>query len=298
MVGKRRDYVRASSLGSYFGVGFNSPEDQLKIDLGLTEESFDDAAQDRINLGKEFEDAALNYFEKKFGIIISERNDALLNLYGPKLVGKIDGMADLDGIKTVVENKISNSSSYKFTENLGYIFQVQAYMMGTETDQALLCGIYQGKPIYKIIKRDEEMISDIRRMVDFITAVMTEKETFDNFPRDLLEKYSKVKLLDPLTNVDEKDRAIFDNLLTIREEIKRLDSLKKDLEDHIKAKFDIGVYIDDNIDIKIAEYSKSGGIDTDALLMDHPDIDIKKYTKPPVVYRTITTKTAKRKTTN
>jgi predicted phage-related endonuclease len=142
------------------------------------------------------------------------------------------------------------------------------------------------------------MISDIRRMVDFITAVMIEKETFDNFPRDLLEKYSKVKLLDPLTNVDEKDRAIFDNLLTIREEIKRLDSLKKDLEDHIKAKFDIGVYIDDNIDIKIAEYSKSGGIDTDALLMDHPDIDIKQYTKPPIVYRTITTKTAKRKTTN
>jgi len=44
---KQRDYLRASSLGSYLGVGFNSPEEQLKIDLGQVEESFDEASMDR-----------------------------------------------------------------------------------------------------------------------------------------------------------------------------------------------------------------------------------------------------------
>jgi predicted phage-related endonuclease len=297
MVSKQRDYLRASSLGSYFGVGFNSPEDQLKIDLGQTEEDFDEAAQDRMSLGREFEDSALNYFEKKFASPITNRNVETIPLYGSKLVGKIDGMTVLDGERTVVENKISNSQSYKFTDNLGYILQCQAYMMGTETDQALLCGIYQGKPIYKIIKRDEEMISDIRTMVDFIHSVMLGLDTFDNYPTHLLQKYSKTKLLEPLINVTAYDKATFENLATLREEIKVLENQKKQLEDIIKVKYDMGIYVDSDVELKISEYKKSGGIDVDALLVDYPNIDINKYQKPPIVYRTINTKIPKKKTT-
>jgi predicted phage-related endonuclease len=295
---KQRDYLRASSLGSYLGVGFNSPEDQLKIDLGQVEEDFDEAAQDRMSLGREFEDAALNYFEKKFNISITNRNVDTIPLYGSKLVGKVDGMTLIDGERTVVENKISNSQSYKFTDNLGYIIQCQAYMMGTETNQALLCGIYQGKPIYKIIKRDEEMIKDIKEIVDFIHSVMLGLETFDNYPTHLLQKYSKTKLLEPLTSVTAYDKATFENLATLRSQIKVLEDQKKEIEDIIKNKFDTGIYADDNIEVKITEYNKAGGVDTDALLLDYPSIDISKYSKPPIVYRTITTKLPKKKTTN
>ena len=300
MVTKQRDYLRASSLGSYFGVGFNSPSDQLKIDLGQVEESFDEAAQDRLSLGREFEDAALNYFEQKLNIKIDHRNTEVLPLYGSKLVGKLDGMTELNGIKTVVEAKISNSQSYKFTDNLGYIIQCQAYMMGTETDQALLCGIYQGKPIYKIIKRDEEMISDIRTMVDFVHGVLLGLDTFDNFPTHLLEKYSKTKMLQPLTNVDAYYKAVFENLVVIREQIKDLENQKKFIEDGIKDKFDVGIWADENIEVKINEYRKKAGLDIDALLLDHPELEpvLSKYNKPDIVYRTINTKTSKKKTTN
>jgi predicted phage-related endonuclease len=294
---KQRDYLRASSLGSYLGVGFNSPEDQLKIDLGLVEESFDDAANDRMSLGREFEDSALNYFEKKFNTSITNRNVETIPLYGSKLVGKIDGMTVLDGIRTVVENKISNSASYKFTDNLGYIIQVQAYMMGTETEQALLCGIYQGKPIYKIIKRDEAMINDIKEITDFIHSVMLGLDTFDNYPTHLLTKYSKTRLLQPLTNVDANDKAIMENLVVIRDQIKELEYQKKNLEEHIKNKFDIGIFVDDTYEVKVNEYAKSGGYDIDAMLLDYPSIDINKYKKPDVVYRTINTKMNKKKTT-
>jgi predicted phage-related endonuclease len=294
---KQRDYLRASSLGSYLGVGFNSPEEQLKIDLGQVEESFDEAAQDRMSLGREFEDAALNYFEKKFGTTITNRNIETIPLYGSKLVGKVDGMTIIDGERTVVENKISNSQSYKFTDNLGYILQCQAYMMGTETDQALLCGIYQGKPIYKIIKRDEDMIKDIREIVEFIHSVMLGLDTFDNYPTHLLAKYSKTKLLEPLTSVTDYDRATFENLATIRAQIKVLEDQKREIEEIIKNKYDTGIYADENIEVKISEYSKAGGIDVDTLNLDYPQIDLTKYTKPPITYRTITTKFPKKKTT-
>lgn len=294
---KQRDYLRASSLGSYLGVGFNSPEEQLRIDLGQVEEEFDEAAQDRLSLGKEFEDAALNYFEKKFNIQITNRNTEVLPLYGAKLVGKVDGMTVLDGVRTVVENKISNSNSYKFTENLGYIIQVQAYMMGTETEQALLCGIYQGKPIYKIIKRDEAMINDIKEITDFIHSVMLGLDTFDNYPTHLLTKYSKTRLLQPLTNVDSNDKAIMENLVVVRDQIKELEYQKKNLEEHIKNKFDIGIFVDDTYEVKVNEYVKSGGYDIDAILLDYPNIDINKYKKPDIVYRTINTKMNKKKTT-
>jgi predicted phage-related endonuclease len=298
---KQRDYVRASSLGSYLGVGFNSPEDQLKIDLGLVEESFDEAAQDRMSLGREFEDAALNYFEKKFGITITNRNVETIPLYSSlltvKLVGKVDGMTVLDGVPTVVENKISNSNSYKFTDNLGYIIQCQAYMMGTETNQALLCGIYQGKPIYKIIKRDEAMINDIKEITDFIHSVMLGLDTFDNYPTHLLTKYSKTRLLQPLNNVDSNDKAIMENLVVIRDQIKELEYQKKNLEEHIKNKFDIGIFVDDTYEVKVNEYTKAGGYDIDAILLDYPNIDINKYKKPDIVYRTINTKMNKKKTT-
>jgi hypothetical protein len=297
MVTKQRDYVRASSLGSYFGVGFHSPEDQLKLDLGLTEESFDEAAQDRLSLGREFEDAALNYFQNKFNTIITNRNTETLPLYGNKLVGKLDGMTELDGVRTVVEAKISNSASYKFTDNLGYLFQVQAYMLGTETEQALLCGIYQGKPIYKIIKRNEDMINDIKTMVDFIQSVMLGLDTMENFPHYLVEKYSKTKILAPLTNVTDYDRALFENLATIKDEIKILETQKKNVEDAIRDKYDIGIYADDNIEVKITEYTKSGGFDVDSFKLDYETIDIDKYRKPDIKYRTITTKIPKKKTT-
>jgi predicted phage-related endonuclease len=295
---KQRDYLRASSLGSYLGVGFNSPEEQLKIDLGQVEESFDEKAQDRMSLGREFEDAALNYFEKKFGTTITNRNVETLPLYGSKLVGKVDGMTVIDGERTVVENKISNSQSYKFTDNLGYILQCQAYMMGTETEQALLCGIYQGKPIYKLIKRDEDMIKDIREIVEFIHSVMLGLETFDNYPTHLLAKYSKTKILEPLTKVDDKDKAIFENLVTIKEQIKQLELQKKELEEHIKGKFDTGIYTDGVIEVKISEYNKTTGIDVDTLVMDYPNVPIDKYKKPDTKYRAINTKFVKTKTTS
>ena len=48
---KVRYYVTPSSIGSYFGVGFNSPEEQFEIDSAQEESTFDADSLDRMELG-------------------------------------------------------------------------------------------------------------------------------------------------------------------------------------------------------------------------------------------------------
>ena len=284
---KIRNYITPSSLGSYFGVGFLSPEEQIEIDLGNKEQYFDEEAQARLMLGRNLEDAALNYFEEALGIIITERNDQLINFYDNKMKGKIDGMTIFNDVETVVENKISNARSYKFTENLGYHFQVQSYMLATGKKQALLCGLYQGKPIYKVIPRDEEMITDIKTMVDFVYDMLMGFETWENFPYNLVEKYSGKTILEDIKNISEGEIDTISELAELKEERSSLDKEIRAIESQLKEKWNTGKYENDNIKLTISEVRKRGSIDIDRLSIDHPEIKYSNYIKDDIVYKTI-----------
>lgn len=284
---KIRNYITPSSLGSYFGVGFLSPEEQIEIDLGNKEQYFDEEAQARLMLGRNLEDATLNYFEEAFGIVITDRNDELINFYDNKMKGKVDGITIFNDVKTVVENKISNARSYKFTENLGYHFQVQSYMMATNTDQALLCGLYQGKPIYKVIPRDEEMITDIKTMVDFVYDMLMGFETWENFPYNLVEKYSGKTILEDIKNISEGEIDTISELAELKEERSSLDKEIRAIESQLKEKWNTGKYENDNIKLTISEVRKRGSIDIDRLSIDHPEINYSNYIKDDIVYKTI-----------
>lgn len=284
---KVRNYITPSSLGSYFGVGFLSPEEQIEVDLGNKEQFFDDEAQLRLMLGRNLEDAALNYFEEALGIIIEERNDQLINFYDNKMKGKIDGITMFNGIKTVVENKISNASSYKFTDNLGYHFQVQAYMMATDTEQALLCGLYQGKPIYKVLPRDEDMIADIKTMADFVYDMLMGFESWDNFPHHLTEKYSGTTVLEPIEDITDEEIELASELVELKEEKSVLDKEIKAIENKLKSRWETGKFENDNIKLSITEIRKRGAFDIDRLSIEHPEIDYSKYVKEDTVYRTM-----------
>ncbi len=284
---KIRNYITPSSLGSYFGVGFLSPEEQIEIDLGNKEQYFDEEAQARLMLGRNLEDAALNYFEEALGIIITERNDQLINFYDNKMKGKIDGMTIFNDVETVVENKISNARSYKFTENLGYHFQVQSYMLATGKKQALLCGLYQGKPIYKVIPRNEEMIEDIKTMVDFVYDMLMGFETWENFPYNLVEKYSGKTKLEDIKNISEGEIDTISELAELKEERSSLDKEIRAIESQLKEKWNTGKYENDNIKLTISEVRKRGSIDIDRLSIDHPEIKYSNYIKDDIVYKTI-----------
>lgn len=289
---KMRFYTTPSSIASYFGVGFNTPEDQLAIDLALTEPVFDDDTRDRMKLGKFLEDATLNYFEDKLGIVITDRNDKYLELYDGKIIGKVDGRTVIDGIETIVENKISNAQN-KFTDELAYLFQVQAYMIDG-TPQVLLCGLHQGRPIYKIIKRDEEMIADIKEMTDFIVNVLMGFEDFSNYPTHLLEKYSQAKILQPFEEVTEEQEQEFIRLIELKEQIKELEAEAKLIENKIKDNFGEGKWeavdeLGNKYSVTLSETTRKGGIDLDKLSIENPGLDLTKYVKPDTTFKTLRT---------
>jgi GR25 family glycosyltransferase involved in LPS biosynthesis len=149
-----------------------------------------------MELGNHLEDAVIEYFQN---VILKEpitdRNTETKWGYDEKIRYKLDGKTKIKGEPVIFENKISNSQSYKFTENKGYHIQVQAYMLCENLNKTILAGLYQGKPIYKVIDRDEELIQDIKKMTDFVVSALNGLVDFYNdYPVDLLEKYSNSKL--------------------------------------------------------------------------------------------------------
>jgi len=284
---KVRTYITPSSIGSYFGVGFVAPEEQILIDLGETEQEFDEASEDRMRLGRIFEDASLNYFEETLHITITDRNIDTFDFYDNKIKGKIDGMTILNGIPTVVENKISNAAYGRFTDSMGYILQCQSYMLGKNVSQCLLCGMYQGKPIYKIIKRDEEIIADIKRMSDFVVDVLMGLDTFDNYPTDILKKYANIKILPKIENVSNEVIEKAKELVKLKEDAKAIKEKMDAIEDLIKDNFEVGTFDNTSIKISLGEASRAGGYDMDMMSIEHPEINYEKYRKPASTYRTL-----------
>ena len=277
---KPRYTVNPSSIPSYFGIGFNDPQEQFKIDIGEIQQEFDDEAQERLRLGRVLETPALDYFAERFGIVITDRNTQTLTFHDGKIRGKVDGMATINGEKTVVECKISNAEGYKFTNNKGYHMQCQLYMYATGANQCLLCGLYKGKPIFKLLKRDEEMIKDILEMVDFVVDCLVGISDFSaDFPVNLLTKYSNTSILPNLEEVNEDGVAFFKRLAEINASLSALNKEKDEIQDLIKESFGDSIYDNGDIKVTISTRTRGFNIDEDALTMDFPDLDLEKYRK-------------------
>lgn len=286
---KERYDVIASSLSSYFGVGFNTIQEQLDYDLGKEERIIDDDAQDRMDLGNAMEDACLNYFEKKMGIKIDERNSEYKYTCDDKLKCKRDGRTFLDGIETGVENKYSNSSSECFTDSIGYELQCQAYMMAWGLDQWLLCGMWQGKPTSKLIKKNEEIQKDIETIVDAVVEIMMGLREIDDYPWDIVEKYSKQKQLKVLSDDDleDYDKQLLNSMGKLKQQKKQIEAKIKELEDYAKSHYDDCKWSDDDFSYSISTSNGKETFDKNTFSIENPTIDLSKYYKEGSPYRTI-----------
>lgn len=281
--------VIASSLSSYFGVGFQSIEEQLDIDMGLAYKEFDEDAQDRMDLGNAMEDGCLNYFEKKLNISIDERNSEYKYACNGLLKCKRDGRTFIDGVETGVENKYSNSKSECFTDSFGYEIQCQAYMMAWGLDQWLLCGMHQGKPKYKLIKANKELQKDIEEVVTTVSGIIMGIIPREDFPYDVVAKYSKVKPIKTLNGEDleEGDKDILYRIGELKDEISYSKKELDELETYIKKHYSDSSYQDMHYKYTISTGTRKGDIDKDKLSIEHPEIDLENYRKPSTSYTTI-----------
>lgn len=278
MIKERYDVI-ASSLGSYFGVGFNTPEQQLNYDLGLDEAEFTDEAQDRMDLGTILENSVLDYFEKKLMITITDRNSEIIWAFDKKLKGKVDGMTMLDGVETGVECKVSNSQNKKFTEDKGYYLQCQAYMEAKNVDQWLLLGLQNGKPIYKLIKRDAHVISLIKIVVEFLYDVFGGLADPKDFPYHVTQEYNTQPVLEEI-KIDDDDILLLEELKELKAASKQHDARIDELETYFKETFKNVKVEGKDFVATISTSKRAGGFDIDKLKEDYPLLDESKYKKP------------------
>lgn len=278
---KLRYYITPSNLASYFGCGFNSPEEQFAIDTGEVPVVFDDDSIERMELGNYLEDPAIEFFQNQiFKTPITDRNTELKTGYDGKIKYKIDGMMDFKGERVIFENKISNAKSYKFTENLGYIIQIHAYMLCEGVNGAILAGLYQGRPIWKYIPRDEELIEDLKTMVDFLyNSLSGVVDFYEDFPVDLLEKYGKTKIYEPIENLSRITVEYLHELAKLNDDKKDLDKKIRDFKKAHENDFDIseGFYEDDVVSLRVSKWQKKGGFNVDKFANDNPHIDLLGY---------------------
>lgn len=281
---KTRYYITPSSLASYFGCGFNSPEDQFLIDSGEIAAEFDDESKLRMALGNILEDPVIDYFQDVvFKLPITDRNTDTKWGFGGKIRYKIDGIMHQEDKKVIFENKISNSKSYKFTENKGYHIQVQSYMLCEGLDEAILAGLYQGKPIWKRIPRDEELINDIKEMTDFVVNALTGLVDFyTDFPVHLIEKHGYQKIYEPITDLSEGTKEYLHELAKLNAKKSEVEKEIKNLKMRHENDFDIssGTYEDDVVKLTISSWKQKGSLDVDLLRESHPEIDLDKYYGP------------------
>ena len=286
---KERYDIIASSLSSYFGVGFNTIEEQLDIDRGLTEKEVDEDAQDRMDLGNAMEEGCLNYFQKKLNIVIDERNSEYKYAVNGLLKCKRDGRTFIDGVETGVENKYSNSKTKCFTDDFGYELQCQAYMMAWGLDQWLLCGMWQGQPKMKLIKKNEELQKDIEELVTRISSILMGLSDIEDYPWEIVDKYAKVSALKSLNDdsIEDYDKELLHRIGELKDEIKERETECKELEDYAKSHYADSRYQDEDYKYVISTGTRKGDIDKDKLSIEHPEIDLEEYRKPSTTYSTI-----------
>lgn len=281
---KTRHYIAPSALGSYFGVGFNTPEEQFRLDTGVDKSDFDEEARLRMALGNHLEDAAINFFQDEvFKVPITDRNTEVKWGYDGKIKYVIDGIIHFEEGPMIFENKISNATSGRFTDNLGYHFQIQSYMLCEGLDSAVLAGLYQGKPIYKIIPRDEEMIEDIKTMTDFVVlALQGLIDFYDEFPVDLLSKYSTQTIYEPIEDLSDGTVNYLHKLARLRNQKKTIEDEIKELERLHENDYDLtdGLYEDDVVKVTVSSFERKGGFDIDKFKAMNPDFDLEMYMKP------------------
>lgn len=292
---KERFELAASSLGAYFGVGFNNVEEQFDYDLGVKDNIIDEESMDRMELGKILEDASLNYAEYKLKISIINRNVEVVTGFDDKVRMKLDGECIFNGEPTVVENKVSNSASKRFTDDLGYYLQCQAYMETTGYKQALLLGLYQGKFIWKLIPRDEETIAVMREVINFVWEVFNGLADREDFPYHLTDAWAKRIPLDvvPAEELTDDDIALIEELADIKSDpmMKSMEAREKEITDYLKKRFHNQKVDGENFTCSISTVERAGDLDKDALkdtlnsLL--PGFDIESFRKPATSYNKV-----------
>lgn len=281
--------VQASAIADYMGLGFNTPEDRLLIDLGLKEPIFSKDQKERMELGTILENSVLDFFEGegRLGEKIYDRNTEVRYAFDGMVRYKIDGRTD----DAVVDCKVS-ASAQSFIFNKGYEVQLQTYMVGEGLNKAILLGLDNGKPVQRVFTRNQEMIDDIEHILNNVTLILTGILPIEELDLSIAEKYSG-DVFDEKEALEfdvENDKELVEEFAKNNENLKKLEKRQDVLKKYFQSKYPFVEYKDEDVSIKITQRSRKGGLDEARFVTNHPDIDLDNYRKDGSSYKVVTIK--------
>lgn len=284
---KQRFSVTASGLGSYCGVGFATPHDQLLIDLGEKAPFINDYIQDKFNQGNTMENAILDYFEGVLNTRITERNIVTYDVLEGMLRVKPDGICTYEGARTTIDAKFSSADA-PFTEDKGYLLQLHAGMMAQGTEQAIILGFHKGKPIWRLYKKDQNIIELIEAIVPTIFMILNGILDKEMLPTEGFEYFSST-VYDETEEVafEEQDKSWLESYILVNQQIKELETQKALIAENLKSKYPYTRGEVEGYKITVADQTRKGGLDMDALRMAYPEIDFDQFTKPASVSKVL-----------
>lgn len=156
-------------------------------------------------------------------------------------------------------------------------------------DQWLLCGMWQGKPRMKLIKKNEEIQNDITELVTVISSILMGISSIEDYPWDIVEKYAKVTRVKSLNDddIEDYDKELLHRIGELKDEIKVRETECKELEEYAKTHYADSKYQDEDYKYVISTGERKGGFDENKLSIEHPEIDLTQYRKPSTTYTMI-----------
>ena len=141
----------------------------------------------------------------------------------------------------------------------------------------------------KLIKANKEIQKDIEDVVTAVSSILMGISSVEDYPYDIVEKYSKVNRVKSLTDedIEEYDKDLLHRIGELKDEIKVRETECKELEEYAKTHYADSKYQDEDYKYVISTGERQGGLDEDKLSIEHPDIDLTQYRKPSTTYTQI-----------
>lgn len=281
--------LRKSGLGGSDAgtvLGFNAYKTPFQLYLEKTGQYEEVVDNEAVYFGNELEDFVAREFAKRTGKKVRRMNRFLRHKQYPFMTANLDRV--LVGEKAILECKTASEYMREAWEGddipATYLCQVHHYLAVTGYEKAYIAVLIGGnKFVWKEIERDEEFIQIlIEREKEFwenhVLADVAPPIDGSNAAGELLKKmYPQDDGTAIMLTKD--DETILDALEALTEEIKSLETQKKEYENRIKLKLESATEAHSPRHKLTYKTVVSNRIDSKKLKEEAPDV-YEKYTKP------------------
>lgn len=291
---ERRKALGASDIAAIMGHSrFRTPEDVRLEKLGRVDLDEQDSPSDATFAGSMFEGAVLTWAESQLGPL--ERKVRVPHPDGVPLVASLDALCAVDGAP--VEGKTSGlfgplpqGWGEPGTDEIPdyYILQAQAQMACTNADvchvPAFLGG--RGFVLYRVRRSEELVVAIVDEAVRFWEQnVLGDTPCEDPPSMEVLKRLRR----EPGKKVELAEDMVVDWLMAAdaRKAAEKAEAAAKKLLLAALGDAEGCEVINGVGSVSYMEQGRKGGLDLEALVAAHPELDLSKYQKPETRYRVL-----------